>query len=203
MAAVQQTLQEGYARRLQQRTALAVKASGGRSAAPLYNPRVVKLRDEILQAQRQRGQLLKWKLLLVAGLGGAALGLGGETQTSRFHFLLFLVPLFCSYADILCRHLNLRILVIARYLRSAGPAEWRAYEEFAAKAREVDAYRMEDWALEYSTRVLCVLIGLFGVCAAEPPISWLLLAAAIFGLALSAIEGRAYRRRADGIAELT
>lgn len=167
-----------------------------------------KLRDEILSAEDQRGELLKWKLLLVAGLGGASLGLGGDTPSSRFHYLLFLVPLVCNYADILCRHLNLRILVIARHLRTVGAdPQHKAYEEFAEKARAMggglDAFRLEDWAIEYSTRVLCALVGLFGALATLPPVSFLLLAAAVLGLGLSAWQGHAYHRRVKQISELT
>lgn len=167
-----------------------------------------KLRDEILQAQAQRGELLKWKLFLVAGFGGAALGLGGERMpASDLRYLLFLVPLLCNYADVLCRHLNLRILVIARFLRGADHNGFRVYEQLVEKARamdgSVDAFCMEDWAIEYSTRILSVLVGVYGAFAADRRLFTLLLAAAFCGLALSLWQRHEYKKRARKIGQIT
>jgi len=37
------------------------------------------LRDEIIEAEKARSDFLKWKLIIVSGLGGAGLGFTGKT----------------------------------------------------------------------------------------------------------------------------
>jgi hypothetical protein len=73
------------------------------------------LRTEIIESEKARSDLLKWKLIGVATLGAAGLGLNNPQQGVRTYFLLPLIPLLCFYADQLCRHLTLRILVIAAF----------------------------------------------------------------------------------------
>jgi len=38
------------------------------------------LRTELIETQKVRSDLLKWKLLIVAGIGGAALGFFGSSS---------------------------------------------------------------------------------------------------------------------------
>ena len=85
------------------------------------------LRDEIIESQKARADLFKWKIILVAAIGAAVLGVGdplaaGKTageddMVSKREYLLCLVPLVCVYTDILCAHMNLRIRVIGQFLR--------------------------------------------------------------------------------------
>jgi hypothetical protein len=77
------------------------------------------LRAEILEAERSRSDLLKWKLVLVAGLG--AIGIGVQTNSGRVPLVLIGIPLVCAYVDLLCRHLTLRVHVIGQFLRSRPP----------------------------------------------------------------------------------
>lgn len=114
----------------------------------------MELRDEIVESQKVRADLFKWKIILVATLGSLALGIesgrsSGDPATAvaapaSHQYLLCLIPLVCLYVDILCSHLNLRILVIGRYLQyvaavseSATPAV--AYEQFVEGARNLTA----------------------------------------------------------------
>lgn len=93
------------------------------------------LRGEIVESQKARCDLLKWKLGLVAGLGAAGLGLGSNYSTDRqFHYILCLIPLVCTYVDLLAKHMTLRIMVIGCYENSI---EQTPYERFAAKARKM------------------------------------------------------------------
>lgn len=78
------------------------------------------LRTEIINAQQVRSDLLKWKLLLVAGLGGASLGFSGN-QVSGAELALCVIPFVCVYVDLLCRHLNLRNMIIGAFLRRIKP----------------------------------------------------------------------------------
>jgi hypothetical protein len=90
------------------------------------------------ESQKTRTDLLKWKIILVAAIGGAGLGLGSTAGTN--YYLFCLIPLVCVYVDILCSHMNLRIMVIGRFLwmtALAGiknPTELQ-YESFVEKAR--------------------------------------------------------------------
>ena len=93
------------------------------------------LRSEILEAHNARSDLLKWKLVLVAGLGTIGLGL---TQEIAHPIVLIGIPLVCAYVDLLTRHLTLRIHVIAGFLRTgdgSGPDDgfFRRYEAFVER----------------------------------------------------------------------
>lgn len=121
--------------------------------------RCSKLPDEILQAQASRSELLKWKLLLMAGLGAAAFGLGEGKGVAPV--LLALIPLACVYVDLLCSNLNIRQIAIGTYYRTECNDK---YEGLCHENRR--AYRMEDWSLYGSTRVVCVLLILFALSGA-------------------------------------
>jgi len=111
------------------------------------------LRDEIIESQKARADLFKWKIILVAAIGAAVLGVGdplaGKTAgpddlVSKREYLLCLVPLVCVYTDILCAHMNLRIRVIGQFLRihplgavTDDSAAQAAYENFVHKARNM------------------------------------------------------------------
>jgi hypothetical protein len=94
------------------------------------------LRQEILNSQQVRSDLLKWKLALVGALGAAGLGLAGADVPGHAELVLCAVPFVSVYVDLLCRHLNLRILVIGTYLASSETAgrserkELMEYERF-------------------------------------------------------------------------
>src|SRR5436309_2289100 len=129
------------------------------------------LRQEILQAEQTRSDLLKLKLSLVGTIGALGLGFSGSRSVEHAELVLAVIPLVCVYVDLLCRHLSLRIVVIGAFLRSPGAQEAREegeltakYEKWAESARRlsrapdqrrenktISAFDLEDWALEYST----------------------------------------------------
>ncbi|MGK7899414.1 MAG: hypothetical protein AB4372_38810 [Xenococcus sp. (in: cyanobacteria)] len=74
------------------------------------------LKTEIIEAAKSRIDLLKWKFLLIAGLGSIDLGLQEEVKIFAPQFTLCLIPFVCCYVDLLCKHLNLRILVINKFM---------------------------------------------------------------------------------------
>lgn len=165
------------------------------------------LREEIIESQKARADLFKWKIILVAAIGAAVLGVGdphvfvdaGKTGAntgeddivSKREYLLCLVPLVCVYTDILCAHMNLRIMVIGQFLRinpiiagTDDSALQPAYENFAQRARRmakpslcvvvhdashsmfsatVNAFVFEDIALHVSTMLLSFFVVLWGV----------------------------------------
>jgi hypothetical protein len=110
-----------------------------------------KLRDEILEAEKARSDLLKWKLVLVAAIGTVGLGFG---QSEVGHPIVLIgIPLVCAYVDLLCSHLTLRIHVIGNFMRSrtgepSTSAEnnftqnlFRDYEIFAESNRKSIRFR--------------------------------------------------------------
>lgn len=120
------------------------------------------LRSEILEAHNARSDLLKWKLVLVAGLGTIGLGL---TQEIGHPIVLIGIPLVCAYVDLLTRHLTLRIHVIGDFLRgrdASDPSDalYRDYEAFVERNRS--AFAFEDWALYLSSIVLSLGVAAYG-----------------------------------------
>jgi hypothetical protein len=103
---------------------------------------VEKLREEILQSERVRSDLLKWKLGLVGVVGAVGLGFSGTDTLGRVDLVLCTIPPVCVYVDLLCLHLTLKILVIGRFLESLGwstdptmrpIAKYEAYVRLATK----------------------------------------------------------------------
>jgi hypothetical protein len=133
-----------------------------------------KLRDEILEAQKIRADLVKWKLISVAGIGAAALGL--KNLSIEEPLLLFsLIPFACLYVDAETRHLNLRMLVIAAFIRQQDKENntWcKLYEEYVhsqVRDKEIVVFHqkfkifsLEDLILQNSTIFLSCLILIAG-----------------------------------------
>jgi hypothetical protein len=98
------------------------------------------LHGGIVEAQKSRIDLFKWKLILVAGLGAAASGLIGTGHFQHPGFLLALIPLVSLYVDLLCLDQTLRIVVVARYFQLLFDAGKKHddntgdYEAFVAQA---------------------------------------------------------------------
>ncbi|HMA66767.1 MAG TPA: hypothetical protein VKO20_03015 [Desulfosalsimonadaceae bacterium] len=113
--------------------------------------RQAKLPDEILEAQKTRSSLLRWKLLICAAIGSA--GLGFTSQSSQAGIgLLALIPLTCAYVDLLCANLNLRMIIIGRYFADHGDS----YETYISPRRVI--FCLEDWALYGSTIMIACLL---------------------------------------------
>ncbi|MEL6554250.1 MAG: hypothetical protein AAFQ63_12415 [Cyanobacteria bacterium J06621_11] len=130
-------------------------------------------RNEIVEAEKSRIDLLKWKLFLVAAIGSVGLGFNPDESSPIISptILLCFVPMICVYVDSLCRHLQLRILAISdfysRYDYRNGRDDtddmircFSRYENFCHKVREgeTDIFDLEDWAMDNSTKVLSGLV---------------------------------------------
>jgi hypothetical protein len=164
------------------------------------------LRQEILQGQTVRSDLLKWKLALVGGLGAAGLGFAGSQGLRDADLVLCAIPPVCVYVDLLCRHLSLRILVVGRFLYTASgddPAFARiaAYEDFVQRTRALpagndrlrSAFDLEDWALSWSSVALSLAIAVYGLT--RP--SWLWVPFVVSGAAGVAVTWFAQRLFSD------
>lgn len=130
------------------------------------------LREEIRKSEEARLDFLKYKLVAVASLAAVAFGLDSKESGSlreNLRYILALIPFVCIYVDALCYHNNLRIFVIAKYLRCHGDS----YEGFlnrwsrALQSKPEEGigafFSMEDWVIDYSTWALAVLVMLAGL----------------------------------------
>jgi hypothetical protein len=164
------------------------------------------LREEIMEAQQARADLLKWKLVIVAAVGGVGLGLSTSTPASPL--VLILIPLACFYVDLLCQHLNLRIQLIAQFMRLVGypnddkdsplMSKYERYVLIMARSPE-DVFRLESWALRWSTLALSALVGLYGVWLAiagpEAAVGAALIGFGAAGIPLANVTDRLYSER--------
>jgi hypothetical protein len=130
------------------------------------------LRQEIIESEKARSDLLKWKLIGVSALAAAGLGFTQESHRSGAYMVLPLIPLVCFYVDLLCRHESLRILVIAAFLRSQSNStdgearQEAAYEQFVkkkARTEKESVFVFQDYALEWSTGLLSLLFMVTGI----------------------------------------
>lgn len=132
------------------------------------------LRSEIIEAENARVDLLKWKLIVVAGLAGIGFGFfnsatgtdAGNAQGGEIsHLALSVIPLACLYVDLLCYNLQVRMIVISLFTQNYRPSNgsndgegYCMYEKFCDNIR--GAFKLEDWAMEYSTRLISGLVML-------------------------------------------
>lgn len=120
------------------------------------------LRNEIVASEKNRVDLLKYKLVAVAALGAIGLGLkSSDDPLFNPQYVLCIIPFVCLYVDALCCHNTLRILVIAEYLKSVGDP----YETYIARGGKQlrHIFGLEDLALNWSTRLLTISLGVWGV----------------------------------------
>ncbi|WP_028573874.1 hypothetical protein [Desulfonatronovibrio hydrogenovorans] len=126
-----------------------------------------KLRDEIIETQKVRSDLIKWKLVLTAVLGATGLGFKGSPH-DNISLLLCLIPLVCVYVDLTAQHLNLRIQAISSFIRdyeSSGSEDWKwmvSYERYA-KTISKQAFSFETMVFKYSTMFISTLIILSAI----------------------------------------
>lgn len=129
---------------------------------------IEKLRDEIVESEKARTDLMKWKLILVAAIGAASFGIGSNVPTGSNppFVLLALVPFVCLYVDAICIHTEIRIITIARFLRTGGKGSLgansiaRKYEEYCTEFRA--RFSLEGFALLITTLGLSLLVFILG-----------------------------------------
>lgn len=126
------------------------------------------LRSEILESQKARIDLLKFKLIAIAALGSVGLGLGEYSkQTGNIDIILCIIPFVCIYIDFLCYHNTMRILVIGQFLAYSDDA----YEQYLPELGKNNGksngagyyFELEDFSLEWSSCVISVFVAIYGV----------------------------------------
>jgi len=141
------------------------------------------LRNEIIESQKARTLLLERKLIIVATIGAIGLGTSvnfGDSSSGHrdLKIILCLIPFVCFYVDLLCKHLQMRMLVIGKYFRDIFIKNQASenindkitqigeYEVFCNKLRDNDGrgiFGLEDWAQEGSTVLLSSLLVVYGL----------------------------------------
>jgi hypothetical protein len=122
------------------------------------------LRGEIVEAQKLRADFVKWKLIITSGLGAAGLGFTEHSTLKYAYVVLTVIPFACAYVDLVCRHINLRIIIIGSFLKVCPGGLESAYEAFVDKTRgKVDFFVLEDWALQGSTIILSLAVTVAGL----------------------------------------
>jgi hypothetical protein len=132
------------------------------------------LRNELIESQKVRTDLLKWKLLIVSGVAGAALGFSGD-KPSRAHLALTILPLACAYVDLLCRHLSLRNKAIGIFIEKStthSSAHLRDCEAFYADLSRSawESHSLESLALLGLTAFVSIAVVPVGILAGDE--SW-------------------------------
>jgi hypothetical protein len=159
-----------------------------------------KLRDEVLALQASHRDLLKWKLLVVGSIFAIGFGFAGTVQEMS-PMVLCAAPLVCSYCDLLCRDYDVRIGLIATFLRDHD-AQYSLYERFLAR-REIAAtryWRFRKYGIIGASVFVDLTVFVYSVILGLNPgpsrdFTWLLLAiSAVVGAILSCSIQRAYSR---------
>ena len=114
-------------------------------------------RKELIETQKARTDLLKWKVIIIAAIAAASLGItcnNGAIQERRI--LLCFIPLACLYIDMLHFSLGLRIDGIAAFLRAYtfDPRHFHDYEQFLFGARMRADYKRFRLLKGYSSQTL-------------------------------------------------
>ena len=171
------------------------------------------LRQEMLEAQKRRADLIKWKLLLVSALAATGLGLTNSPSVPYIELILCCIPFVCAYADVLCHHQGLIVIVIAEFIRSqaakADDSDVAEYEKFALIVRQIpykkgkiSAYDLERRNLKWASIIFSASIAVYAVTQHKPT-SVAIFISGISGVFLSIWVQRSYEIRRDKIRKIS
>lgn len=172
------------------------------------------LRQEMLEAQKRRADLMKWKLLLVSALAATGLGLTNSPSVPYIELVLCCIPLVCAYVDVLCHHQGLIVIVIAEFIRSqaqikADDSDVAKYEKFALIVRQIhykkgtiSAYDLERRNLKWASVIFSASIAVYAATQYKAT-SVAIFISGISGVFLSFWVQRSYEIRRDKIREIS
>jgi hypothetical protein len=165
------------------------------------------LREEVMQSQQARIDLLKYKLVATAALGAVGLGFNAfEVNNFKIDpdYVLCIIPFLCIYVDLLCWHNNLRIFVIARFLDYHNDS----YENYLSKMGQSTPrkkagyfFELEDFALHWSSIVVSLLLFCYGcyfLGAQQPTVQGCaFIAVGVAGITVSRLIQKSYTKHLD------
>ncbi|BBC24214.1 hypothetical protein [Pseudanabaena sp. ABRG5-3] len=136
-------------------------------------------RTEIIEATKMRVELLRLKPILVAALGSVGLGIGNSNQQPQtilsLRLLLCLIPFVCVYVDLLCNHLQIRVLNISQFFQTYKTQNSASdetdkkilliqeYEIYCENNRDKNIFILEDFVLSGSTILLSLILTCIGL----------------------------------------
>jgi hypothetical protein len=129
---------------------------------------VVSLRTEIIESEKARIGLLKYKLVVVASLAAIGLGFSERNANTKIasDYILCIIPFACAYVDLLCYHNTIRTLVIAYFLKHHDDP----YENYICQLGDALCtkstgyfFNMEDTALFLSSVTLSILLVIYSI----------------------------------------
>jgi hypothetical protein len=161
-------------------------------------------RSELIEAEKSRLDLFKWKLIISAALAGIGLGFVPDNQVypksifSSMHLVLCIIPLACNYVDLLCVNLQIRILMIGKFFKEIkdedieGISLIKTYETFCEDNSHV--FSLDDIAQFWSTYFVSILVFAVGLyhLSIEPSTFLLLSGSGIIGIFLTFIIFKKY-----------
>nr|VFK21419.1 MAG: hypothetical protein BECKLPF1236B_GA0070989_12546 [Candidatus Kentron sp. LPFa] len=173
------------------------------------------LRSELIESQKARIGFIKWKLLLVSGIGAAGLGFTKSESIPYSNLVLCCIPLVCAYTDLMCRHLSLRNMVIGQYIRTMvdKSGEYKLiinYEKFCHEARSIKlesnktigVFSLEGKVHKTSSLILSLLIILYSFVL-QNITSIPLLISGILGVFLIFLIEYNYKKRKEELKKLS
>lgn len=131
------------------------------------------LRTEIIESEKTKTDLMKWKLVLIAGVGSTTFGLAQSAILLKFQYLICLLPCVCLYVDLIYFQINLKIISIGSFIRQLKPLDSQKpdistmilYEKYVEKIRKTqnqNSWSFERWAIQGSSILSSIFVILFG-----------------------------------------
>jgi hypothetical protein len=173
------------------------------------------LRQEIIEAEKTQADYLKWKLISVAGIASIFLSFK-VVNSYDLSILLCLIPLICTYVDLISVHLMLRIVVIGTYLRKTkqelGQPDYidvKDYETFVSnilgevRSSPLSPFGLELTAIHGSTLILSVIILIYGykLASSNASLAYLYFVSGFIGIIFTILIFATFGKRVRKIAE--
>jgi len=172
------------------------------------------LRQEVIETQKARSELIKWKLLLVSALGAAGLGFAKSDSDINAEVLLCCIPFVCAYVDSQYMNLSLRIMGIATFFKEVAPhfgvsrplIEYEKFMNFSRrKIREshikLGRHSPQSWIIRASSVLFSGLIAIYALASfmLRRPSSniWLLIVMFLTGIGGIAFDLWLFRHSKD------
>jgi len=167
------------------------------------------LRQEIIESEKTQADYLKWKLISVASIASLFLSFK-VTNSYDLSILLCVVPLICTYVDLISVHLMLRIVVIGTYLRKSKQelsqpeyVDIKDYETFLSEIlgeernNSFSPFGLELTAIHGSTLVLSIIILVYGfiLAASNARLAYLYFVSGSIGIVFTILIFLTYGKR--------
>lgn len=175
------------------------------------------LRQEIIESQKSQADFLKWKLISVASIVSVFLSFKVANKYD-LGILLCVIPLICTYIDLISVHFMIRIVLIGIYLQKTksklhGPEyiEVKDYETFVASvlgnARNdpFSPFGLELTAIHGSTLAFSIIILVYGfiLSSTNSGVAYLYLVSGSIGIIFNIMIFTIYAKRVQRILNIS